>query len=312
MKPAIIALAGIALVSLWGGLQSIQSGQPLSNGPYLGQEPPGMEPELFAPGVVSTTADEINSVFTPCGSEFYFSAFIPGHGYTIMVMKQCNSGWGRMSVAPFSGKYSEVDMFISPDGTRAFFVSKRPYRHGQKRSRGYQIWAMDREGDAWSEPKHLGPNVNPGSRQLYPSVSRDGTLYFSSNLIGFGRMDFYKSEFVDGRYAEPENLGGAINTRFDESDGLIAPDESWLIFTSSGRPDSYGSGDLYISFRRRGGGWTKAVNMGEQINTKSSEFCPGLSPDEKYFFFTSGRGGSDDIYWVDAAIIEQLNPAIKK
>ena len=29
-----------------------------------------------------------------------------------------------------------------------------------------------------------------------------------------------------------------------------------------------------------------------------------LSPDGKYFFFTSGRGGSDDIYWVDAAIIE--------
>ena len=308
MKPATIAVAGLALVALWGGLQSIQSGQRSLRGPYLGQEPPGMEPEVFAPGVVSTTADEVNSVFTPDGREFYFSAFIPGHGYTIMVMKQTGSGWGRMAVAPFSGKYSEVDIFISPDGTQGFFISKRPYRENQDRSSGYQIWAMDRIEGAWTNTRHLGPNVNPGSRQLYPSVSRNGTLYFSSNCGGFGKMDFFKSEFVDGQYAKSENLGDAINTRYDESDALIAPDESFLIFTSSGRPDGYGSGDLYISFRWASGSWTKAVNMGERLNTASSEFCPILSPDGKYFFFTSGRGGSDDIYWVDAAIIEAYKP----
>jgi Tol biopolymer transport system component len=281
---------------------------PVLKGPYLGQPPPGETPQIFAPGIVSTDGNQVNSVFTPDGKEFYFSAFEPGSGYTIMVMNETDAGWSPPRVAPFSGEYSEVDMFITHDGGRFFFISKRPREKGSPRAKGYQIWVMEREGAVWSAPVHLGAVVNSGSRQLYPTASRDGTLYFNSDRGGYGRGDFFRSRLVGGRYAGPENLGEAINTEYDETDLLIAPDESYVVFTSVGRPDGFGSGDLYVSFRANDGAWTQAVNMGEAINTESSEFCPMLSPDGGYFFFTSGRRGNDDIYWVDAAIIERYRP----
>jgi hypothetical protein len=275
-----------------------------ASGDYFGQTPPGSTPELFAPGLISTSLNEVNAVFTPDHTEFYFSRFEAGHGYTIMVSRRSGNSWSTPVVAPFSGEYSEVDPCLTPDGKTMLFISKRPHRADHKRSSGYQIWSMDREDDDWGEPRHMGQQVNPGDRQLYPTISRDGTVYFSSDVGGYGKMDFFCSRPVDGQYQPPANLGETINTEFDETDLLVAPDESYVIFTSVDRPDGFGSGDLYISFRRDDQSWGRAVNMGGLINTSSSEFCPMLSPGGKHFFFTSRRAGSDDIYWVDALIID--------
>ncbi|MFC2156697.1 hypothetical protein ACFLT9_02545 [Acidobacteriota bacterium] len=296
-----ILISGLAL----GSVISYGQGGKNLKGPYLGQKPPGLIPEVFARGIVSTEQNEVNSVFSPDGKEFYFSRFSPGKGYTMMFMTEGLDGWTKPAVAPFSGKYSEVDMFISPDGGELFFISKRPIRSPGPRSDGYQIWVMERLDQGWAEPRHLGPVINFGSRHLYPSVSRNGNLYFNADRRGFGKGDFFRAEFKTGGYTKPENLGKAINTLYDETDALISPDESFLIFTSVDRPDGFGSGDLYISFRKNDGSWTKSKNMGETVNTSSSEFCPILSPDGKYFFFTSRRRGSDDIYWVSADIIQE-------
>jgi Tol biopolymer transport system component len=53
-------------------MHACQDDFPILKGPYLGQKPPGMTPEIFAPGIVSTGLDELNSVFSPDGDEFYF------------------------------------------------------------------------------------------------------------------------------------------------------------------------------------------------------------------------------------------------
>ena len=42
-------------------------------GPYFGQKPPGMTPEVFAPGIVSTDASEFSCSFSPEGKSFYFA-----------------------------------------------------------------------------------------------------------------------------------------------------------------------------------------------------------------------------------------------
>ena len=285
-----------------------QSDFPVLKGPYLGQQPPGITPEIFAPGIVSTEKNEVNSVFSADGTEFYFSIFRPGKGYVIMVMREEDDGWTKPQVASFSGNYSEVDMFITHDGKQFYFISKRPLRENGPRSSGYQIWVMEREKQGWGEPRSLGPSINSGARQLYPTLTRNGTIYFGTNREGFGGADIFRSQYLNGNYTEPENLGDSVNTEYDETDVFVAPDESYIIFTSVNRPDGFGSGDHYISFQRADGSWTKAKNMGKKLNTPSSEFCPMLSPDGKYFFFTSGRKGSDDIYWVDASVIEAFKP----
>jgi len=148
-----------------------------------------------------------------------------------------------------------------------------------------------------------------GNNQYYPTLSFDKTLYFStqrSNSIG--QRDVYKATLRNGKYDKIENLGLNVNTKYDEGDAFIAPDESYIIVCGMGRPDCLGSGDLYISFRKKDDDWTKSKHMGNRINSPDSDYCPYVSPNGKYFFFTSRRTGADDIYWVDAKVIEELKP----
>ncbi len=306
----LFLLACFILILLIGFTQ--KDDFPVLKGPYLGQKPPGMTPEIFVPGFISTEKRELNSVFTPDEKEFYFSISKPGKGYTIMYTKQVKEQWIKPQVAPFSGEYSDVDMCISHDGKRMFFGSMRPLQKGGQKPNDFQIWYVEKMENGWSKPKNLGHPINSAKRALYPSITKDGTLYFQSRRSGgYGGTDIYRSELLNGTYQEPENLGDAINSQYDEGDVFIAPDESFLIF-SIDHPDSYGKGDLYISFRKEDGSWTKAKNMGKTINSGAWEYCPMLSPDGKYLFFSrffsSNKIENSDIYWVDAKIIEELRP----
>ena len=119
-------------------------------------------------------------------------------------------------------------------------------------------------------------------------MTNSGTIYFNSQRDGEGTNNIYKSEFIDGQFTPAQKLGEEINSEYREFDPFVAPDESFIIFAST-RPDGFGSGDLYISFKNDDGTWTQARNIGEPINTPGPEFCPMLSYDTKYLFFTSGK-----------------------
>ena len=125
-------------------------------------------------------------------------------------------------------------------------------------------------------------------------------MYYTIN------RDLSKARYSNGKFDKPVKLSSNVNTKEGEYNSFIAEDESYLIFTSVGLGDSYGEGDLYISFRRKDGSWTKAKNMGPKINSFARDYCPSVSPDGKYFFFSSRKLGTEDIYWVDARIIENL------
>ena len=100
----------------------------------------------------------------------------------------------------------------------------------------------------------------------------------------------------------PFELVAGINSDQKDHDPYVASDESFLIFTSE-RAGGKGGKDLYISYRRADGSWRVPQNMAA-INTRGNEWCPMMSPDGRYLFFTR-RG---DIHWVDASIIEALRP----
>ncbi|MCP5106099.1 MAG: hypothetical protein GY950_22125, partial [bacterium] len=293
----------IADLLLAKGAKNTLKKKPVLKGEYLGQPKPGLVPVLFAPGFVSTEHRQLNAVFTADGKEFYFSVSKPNTPFAIMVTKQVNGQWSTPAVIPFGGKHSDVDHSISPDGKRFFFCSRRPVNVDDKPKKDHDFWVAERINKDWSEPRHLGFEVNTDKEDYYPVVTRDGTLYFSSQREGEGTNNIYHSRLKDGKYTKADKLGEAVNTEYREFDPFIAPDESFLIFASE-RPDGYGASDLYISFRKEDGAWAKAKNMGEGINSSGPDFTPMLSPDGKYLFFTSGRGGVNDIYWVDAKIIK--------
>ncbi len=286
------------------GAKENPAAHPPPGRPYLGQKRPGTTPVRFAPGIVSTERRELNSVFTPDGKEFYFTIRTPKGQWRIMVMKCRGGRWTMPEVASFSGVYSDVDLFISPDGRKLWFCSNRP-RSGQGDvEKDFDIWVAERAGDGWSRPVNLGPPVNSGEDEFYPTVSRDGTLYCQTTRSDSrGVRDLYRARFENNAYRTLENLGDNVNSREMESDALVSPGGDWIVF-SVNRPGGRGQGDLYLSRRGADGAWTVPVSLGDRVNTAANENCPALSPDGKYLFFT--RGG--DIYWVDARVLDMAAP----
>lgn len=277
-------------------------------GSYLGQNTPGMSAEIFAPGIISTNQSEINSVFSPDGNEFYFTTWTRETGTKIMVTSQVNGRWIAPQIAAFSNHPSDVDPAFSYDGKRMFFATRRP-RPGESETRkdGFDMWFTDRNEAGWSEEQYLGSVVNSGISQVYPTVTRDGTLYFQAvREEGHGKADIYRSLLTNGDYQTPENLGPVINSENYEGDVFIAHDESYLIVSIYGRKDGFGEGDLYISFHNIDDSWSPLKNMGGAINSDKRDFCPMVTPDGKFLFFSSKRIGEGDIYWVDAKVIEAL------
>jgi hypothetical protein len=191
---------------------------------------------------------------------------------------------------------------------------------------------MDRVGDAWGEPRPLGTPVNSDAPEFFPSITADGTLYFTREGPGQGNY-LYRARPAGNGWLEPERLPATVNATEQQFNGFIAPDESYLIFGSFGRPDSRGGSDYYIAFRSPDDGWSTAVNLGDAVNrAQGAEWSGMVSRDGKYFFFMSTRttpaasppsrltaeylaalhagpqSGNPDIYWVDAGFLERLRP----
>jgi Tol biopolymer transport system component len=300
---AVIMIAALAMVHSCGPGSGGRAGSGGADpNAFLGEKPPGGDPVIFAPGIVSTEKIELNAAFTPDGREFYFTRRGAGRKLAIMAVRRSDGGgWNAPEVAPFSGVYSDADPFITADGRMMFFISKRP-------AEGYgppnDIWMMDRAGDGWSEPRNPGFPLNTPVDIAFPSMSGDGLLYHAAEYYGGGgRRDIYALSFINGEVEGPPRLvGGDVSGEYDEADPLIARDGSWLVFVSAGRPGGFGAADLYFVFRNGDGSWSKARNLGGKVNTKAYEYSPAISPDGRYFFFT--RDG--DIYWVNSKILFDL------
>lgn len=259
--------------------------------PYASAKPL-TEPVIFGAGVISTGDFDSHPAFAPDGKTLYFLRSTPAFNLWTIVFSRFEKGkWSTPEVAPWSGQYSDADPFITADGSRLFFISRRPVPGKEKPE--LDIWVAKRTATGWSEPENVGAPINSTGNEWYPTVAANGTIYFGSDREGGkGRTDLYRSRLVNGKYAEAENLGEVINTQFNEFEALIAPDESFLIFMAGGRPDSRGGFDLYISYNRNGV-WSAPVNLGDKINSSGNEYSPTISPDGKYFFWTSTRGFAD-------------------
>ncbi len=273
---------------LSGLLVTSAAAQDSAKPPYAADKPL-TEPRMFAEGPICTGDYESHPAFTPDGRTLYFVKSTPDFSFwTIVVSRFENGRWSAPEIAPFSGRYADADPFITADGSRFYFISNRPVPG--RTEPDLDIWVMERSGSGWTEPKNVGAPVNSERNEWFPTVARNGTIYFGSERDGGqGRCDIYSARFVDGSYAPAENLGDAINTPAGEFEPCVAPDESFLIFAAAGRKDGKGEFDLFIS-ERRDGVWSTATSLGEKINTEKTEFSPMISPDAKLFFFTSTRG----------------------
>jgi len=306
---------------------------PILNGPYLGQKRPGPTPEIFAPGIVSLGFHEHNIAISADGKEIFFVAASSDFSrYLIMTTKLKNGAWTMPEVAPFSGGRNDGAPAFSPDGKRLYFSSRRPRTAGGIPTDDFDIWSVERKGDAWTDPVNLGGPVNTEKNEANPSVTSDGTLFFQRiEKLGTLNWDLYASSPSNGAYGVPEKLPTPVNTYANEAGPFIAADGSYLLFQSN-RAGGYGVMDLYVTHRIKSGGWSEPVNLGEKINSRFSDWGPVVSPDGKYLFFGSFRNvlpiapespdyleyitsrlgtpspGKGTLYWVETKVIEALKP----
>ena len=268
-------------------------------GKYVGQTEPGLEAKMFAPNFVSTESFNHTPSFTPDGKTLYFTTESRKYpGGRIMMTRIKNGKWTDPKQAFAKGEYREFDSFVTRDGTTMYYCSNRPRYQGDT-TKSVDMWMVKRKGKKWGKPIHLGNEINTKHQDWFPTLSDKGTLVFSNGPRGKSKI--YYATLKNGQYQKGIAFSDSINSPHQDYDPIIAPDESFLIF-SSRRPGGYGSVDLYISFKKPDGTWTQAKNMGKAINTKQIEFAPTLSPDGKYLFFN--RGG--DIFWVSTEVIKNL------
>ena len=263
------------------------------NEPYFGEEPPGVTPKLFAPGIISTHGHfEFACTFSPNGREFYFTRRNDDRGANvIMVSKWEEEGWTAPDTAAFSHAWDH-ESHITPDGKKLYFGTTRVKPGADQPS--YGIWVMDRVGSAWSTPEYATDG-------MYASATQDGSLYLT-DVEGLTEGGVIKLVLKNGVFEKPVRLGGGVNYPTNGIHPFIDPSEEFLLFDCQ-RKDGYGGeGDLYVSFRANDGNWSDAVNLGADVNGPGVDFCASVSPDGKYIFYTKNR----DIYWVSTSILEAL------
>jgi ankyrin repeat protein len=292
------------------GARSIRREYPLLEGEYFGLKKPARSPVLFATDILFNISIFVSMCFSPDGKEVYFSlASQHFNNSKIWVMNQKDGRWQSPKRASFSGDYAEGSPFLSPDGKRLFFYSDMPPEKKGSPKKGLDIWMVEREGIEWGEPVNLGPPVNTDRVEATSYVSRKGNLYFHrfDSRGTRGSTEIFRAGLDDsGNYSILERLD-ALNTEFGEACPYVSPDERFIIFHSN-RPGGYnGLNDLYISFQKRNGTWGEPKNLGKEINAFPS-MSAMVSPDGRYLFFTSMRDGTLGTYWVDAKIIEDLEP----
>jgi hypothetical protein len=268
---------------------------------YFGQKPPGLTPEIFAPGFISTEAWEAAGTFSPDGKEYFFTRrpTEAGRENRLYHTHFQDGKWQTPKLAAFARDIFEMEPHIAPSGKILFFNSERPKPAGVHMPG--EIWYVNKTEAGWSEAQFLLAAINNGFT-MYVSATKEGTIYFTASYNR--QYGIYRAMKKNNSYGPPEYLPEGINGIHAASHPFIDPDERFLIF------DAQVSGmlkpELFISFRLDDDTWSRAVNMGKVINATKTEFGASISPDGRYLFFHRTVNGNGDIYWVDASVINPL------
>ena len=304
------------------------------SGDYIGETLPDSTPLVFASGIISDGLNNRDITITPDGNEIYFVSNTSNYSYAaILVVKRQNNIWSEPQVVPFGANtnYISIEPCLSYDGNTLFYASDKPMDDSSKKD-DMNIWKVERNGNSWGDPILLDSIINTNQSEYYPSLTKNGTLYFTreaENRINF----IYRSKFENGIFTTPEKLPTQVNCGRNRFNAYISPDESFIIIPAIGVEKYVTGTNYYISFRNNDDIWCEPMNMGGKINKDLGRgWSASLSHDGSYLFFMSSKGmntddhpkrltyeffeklqtqpqnGNSDIYWVKSDFINELRP----
>lgn len=252
------------------------------------------EATLFAPGTISTEALEYGATFSPSGDTLYFTrrASFDDQPQIYRSVREAN-GWSNPTSVSFSHAAGDEFPFVAADGRSIYFSSARPVDGVDQRDRN-DLWVVERSGDSWGEPRHLGGDFSTPDIDSHPVVTEEGLFFHSRRSGGTGGVDAYVAARLPDGWARPVPL--PFNS--PATDGEVVPmPHGGLVFYSD-RDGGFGRGDLY-RVERRGDGWSAPENLGPVINTPAWEWAPSFHPDGRFVFARLSEDGSrSDLYLV--------------
>lgn len=134
----------------------------------------------------------------------------------------------------------ETSGCLSPDGNKFYFTSDRPGGRGN-----LDIYVSERLANGtWGKAVNMGPQINTPGNEDAPFMHPDGTLFFGSDgHTGMGDFDIFKSEWIDGKWTKPVNLGYPINTPKFENYFFLSKDKKRGYFSAM-RNEGVGNTDI--------------------------------------------------------------------
>lgn len=240
-----------------------------------------------AVGAMPWVAGDSAPAFVPGGSRVVFARG-KGTARRLYVSHESNGHWSEPERAPFSAAWMDIEPAMAPDGSYLVFVSNRPARSGGKALDGYfggklhvgrggNLWRVASGNGAWGVPVRLPDIVNASPSTYSPAVAADGSLYFTRPDPGTRHTRLYVSRRVDGRYQTPQAVpfsDGAVS----DYDPAVAPDQSFIVFSSDRAPTPANHSGLFIAFARHAG-WSTPV----ALNVYGYEARLGPEPGTLYF-----------------------------
>lgn len=195
-----------------------------------------------------------NAIISPDGKYIYTTANNTsknntykkgGKNYNLFIERgefKKGIGWTNFKRLEFCDpNYSFGHPALSPDGKTLYFVSNIPSAKGPT-----DIFKVSVSNNTYGKPKNLGELVNSVRKEMFPFVSSEGVLYFSSDRAnGVGGLDIYKAKKnkIEG-FHQAELLPSPINTKYDDF-CYVVNDAKKEGYFSSRRPKGKGDDDLY-------------------------------------------------------------------
>jgi len=203
---------------------------------------------------------------------------------------------GQALPSPFNLESNEGGASITIDNRVLYYTKCIRNKKGYNNC---DIYYVNREDNAWSVVHTFSDQISKlDSWESQPTVSSDGrTIIFASDRAwGYGKIDLYEINWLNGKWTNPKNLGSVINSNEHEKSPYLHTDGKTLFFSSTNFP-SLGGFDIFYSRKDSLGNWQEPQNIGYPINTVADEISLFVSTDGIKAYFASnqldGIGGWD-------------------
>lgn len=214
----------------------------------------------------------------------------------IYVSYNIDGAWTEPELLNINTEGHEATVNLSADG-QTLFIFKDDNGNGN-------LYSSTLVDDEWTAPVLLGSDINLESHETHVAISPDNNilLFVSDRKGGIGGQDIYMcKKLPTGEWAKAQNLGPAINTKYDEDGIFIHPDGKTIYFSSKGHKSIGGFDIFYSELDEESQTWGTPINLGYPVNSTDDDVFFVTSADGKRGYYSSFQEkgfGEKDIYMI--------------